>query len=37
VLLVKRLLSETLPVPPLSFDKGDFAVALGAAHYAHLL
>lgn len=37
VLLVKRLLSETLPVPPLNFDKRDFAVALGAAHYGHLL
>jgi len=37
VLLVRHLLNETLPVPPLNFDKKDFAVALGAAHYAHLL
>lgn len=37
VLLVRNLLSKALPVPPLAFDKRDFAVALGAAHYAHLL
>jgi WD40 repeat protein/molecular chaperone DnaK (HSP70) len=37
VLLVRDLLSEALPVPPLAFDRRDFAVALGAAHYAHLL
>jgi hypothetical protein len=32
--LVMRALKETLPVEPLTFDKKDVAIALGAAHYA---
>jgi actin-like ATPase involved in cell morphogenesis len=36
VLLVKRMLDESLPVKPLGFDKKDVAVALGAAHYTHI-
>ena len=32
--LVDRMLSETVPVKPLKFDKKDVAVALGAAYYA---
>ncbi|MGF1471053.1 MAG: Hsp70 family protein [Rubrobacteraceae bacterium] len=34
--LVTRTLQETLPVPPLGFDRKDVAVALGAAHYTNI-
>lgn len=35
--LVQRLLSQALPVPPLTWEERDFAVALGAAHQANLI
>ena len=35
--LIRQRLTEVLPVAPLSFDKADLAVALGAAYYGHHL
>jgi actin-like ATPase involved in cell morphogenesis len=35
--LVKQRLTEILPVRPLTFDKKDKAVVLGAAHYTKLI
>lgn len=35
--LVQRLLSQALSMQPLAWEARDFAVALGAAHYANLI